>query len=105
MKAKPILFSTPMVKAIIENRKTMTRRIVKPQPDRIVDGKPYWNIGGFRDWWEPWGRVGDRLWVRETWAFDTDDLYNPYYKADEDHPEICKWKPSIHMPRWASRIT
>jgi hypothetical protein len=54
----------------------------------------------------PYGDVGDRLWVRETWA---EVNGGAFYKADEPWPEAYgpepKWKPSIHMPRWASRIT
>jgi hypothetical protein len=68
----------------------------------------------------PIWEIGDRLWVRETWAHDADDLetariahedvycdltYGPYYHATETAPETLKWRPSIHMPRWASRLT
>lgn len=97
-----------MVKAILGNRKTMTRRVAKGQ--RIYC---------------TYGQVGDRLWVRETWAYinnqDIDGSENYYeYKADKpnavypgDWPveeakgnsEAPKWRPSIFMPRRASRIT
>lgn len=67
----------------------------------------------------PHGQVGDALWVRETWAHDAESLeqcrashedafggsYGPYYRATEGAPDTLKWKPSIFMPRWASRIT
>lgn len=120
---RPILFSGPMVRAILNGNKTMTRRVVN------------------KDWWInclaegcypesidksvfrcPYGMPGDRLWVREAWGVCTevDDKkpepgFKIYYRADgqskdgtpaksfENWP-VAKWRPSIHMPRWASRI-
>lgn len=136
---KPILFSGPMVRAILEGRKTQTRRIVKPVP-QMVDNKKTAT-------WEgnavtlmrlfdqvgrscPYGHSGDRLWVRETWQgplMDCDTMENEYrgspddfhkpeycvYAADggptpefitQDDELVCRWRPSIHMPRWACRI-
>lgn len=73
MKDHPILFSAPMVRAILDGRKSQTRRIIKPQPDAVLDGEPYWHIGGYRTrvgsknpFFCPYGQPGDRLWVRET---------------------------------------
>ncbi|KKM73704.1 hypothetical protein LCGC14_1407670, partial [marine sediment metagenome] len=123
---KPILFSGEMVKAMLEGRKTQTRRIVKPQPERVNDA-----FDGTWDWKGhlyddltlamilkdncPYGQVGDRLWVRETFS---SDIYHSsgstLYRADgrdcyteygTDREHKIRWKPSIHMPRWASRIT
>lgn len=114
MKERPIIFSTEMVRAILNDRKTQTRRVIKPQPlslnpylrgnasieiDIGQKHKPQWIKC-------PYGQPGDRLWVRESWHIDEDDPQNPYYKAEEKHPEIFpKWNSPIHMPRWASRIT
>lgn len=139
MKERPILFSAPMVRAILEGRKTQTRRVVKPGPP---DGLGmYACLGAWRyegvDYRAnevetcPYGVPGDRLWVRETWQM-VDPLEVPEnrrgsrapftgcqgariipwvatYRADgelahERYGDIV-WKPSIHMPRWASRIT
>lgn len=120
MKDRPILFSTPMVKAILSGKKTMTRRLVKPQPidNEEVDGNFYeGNHKGFvrkdiHHYWKenfirkfsPW-QDGDKLWVRETWA-KSEDKY--YYAASVCSPKYDKldsgWKPSIHMPREACRI-
>jgi hypothetical protein len=89
---RPILFSTEMVRAIIDGRKTQTRRIIK-SPKKC-----------------PYGKIGDCLWVRETWKKSPDifDKTIPYlYKAsipDSAHEEFGPWKPSIFMPRVASRI-
>lgn len=136
MTERPILFSGEMVRAILSGRKNQTRRIVKPQPDRVwrsrlygsahFDGMPHWDIGGLRlrecadnPLRCPYGQPGDRLWVRETWHTDTRDLAyaraqhedvmssSPIcYRADPIHHNAgCVWRPSIHMPRWASRIT
>lgn len=111
-----------MVRAILEGRKTMTRRILKPQPE----GAEYWTQFEDRGFYPnrinanpshlicPYGVPGDHLWVRETWWCDNpataQDIMSRneglYYKATEEHPEIFpRWRPSIHMPRWASRIT
>lgn len=110
---KPIIFSTDMVKAILEGRKTQTRRLVKPQPQRFfeVNEDPVylydveWNIGIINPPYQP----GDRLYVRETWAKDDngDYVYRTNYGKTEDDsfpPSMFKWRPSIHMPREASRI-
>ncbi|EPH9645957.1 hypothetical protein ACS35N_004446 [Enterobacter hormaechei] len=93
-----MIFNGEMVRAILDGRKTQTRRIIKPQPEGTLSG----SLSGM--WLSrplnglllpkiediaihcPFGVVGDRIWVRETWAEDV------------------RWTPSIHMPRWASRI-
>jgi len=102
MKERPILFSGPMVRAILEGRKTQTRRIVKPQPLRDR-GVMAFNDGEHPQMRCPYGKPGDRLWVRETWCPDVEP-YTFRYKADGDEP-LERWRPSIHIPRWASRIT
>ena len=144
MKERPILFSTEMVKAILDGRKTMTRRVVKPQP--IYNEAFYggWGIctkksdtaiksfneGCYKDLC-PYGQVGDRLWVRETfWQDERDKMIcfeaDKTYKVHPDtnyllqrkyngtaNPDMLQietnifWhkRPSIFMPRWASRIT
>ncbi len=150
MKERPILFSGPMVRAILDGRKTQTRRVIKPQP--VPMGVS--SYGGTRQGWNwkretlnrswndddkdpyrktclatkalsghcPYGQPGDRLWVRETWGrihpgalskLDPDPkstFWRIAYRADgetvpsmEEHGE--KWKPSIFMPEFASRIT
>jgi hypothetical protein len=109
MKERPILFSAPMVRAILAGTKTQTRRILKPQPE---------DLGGSLKWknfiiaipngaWIacPYGKPGDRIWVRETWT-KISECPDVLYRATGDDPCRCgKWKPSIHMPRKASRIT
>jgi hypothetical protein len=118
MKERPILFSTPMVQAILQGRKTQTRRIVNPQP---LTGMTH--VAG--NLWRPleqppslngkllgcqYGKRGDILWVRETWGkaqsnYAHSDTY--LYKADDypdDFSPVAKWKPSIHMPKEAARI-
>ena len=108
MTEHPILFSGPMVRAILEGRKTQTRRVIKPQTTWGSDVE-----------YCPHGVPGDRLWVRETWCpLERADWsrpgreYNVNYKADATPEGECirkemgyQWKPSIFMPRWASRIT
>ncbi|MCS7530750.1 hypothetical protein N0609_30935 [Pseudomonas aeruginosa] len=150
---RPILFNDQMVRAILEGRKTVTRRAMKPQP--VLDGH-FWTFGG-AGWSDrisnitpvaghslandcPYGQPGDRLWVRESWwqagdwqsTYPEDDtgawfgskrivysadgappnepnhhypngLRNGTYSAAEPN-KIWRHRPSIHMPRWASRI-
>lgn len=130
MTDKPILFSGPMVRAILEGRKTQTRRIIKPHPKDLCDplisyayGRKQYSwptarkANGDLIWCEPPWQLGEKLWVRETWAhildFSGQDLGvqalcdRGFYRADENanDSEIRRWTPSIHMPRWASRIT
>ncbi len=142
---RPILFNEQMVRAILEGRKTVTRRVMKPQPDflgSMVDpNTPFKTLdaGLHARITCPYGEPGDRLWVRETWT-DVNMCGAPAlaYRADEDirdlmeepgflddrgafnyddprvkpYPFACwyaelgqaRWRPSIHMPRWASRI-
>lgn len=134
MREMPILFSGEMVRAILSGRKTQTRRVIKPQPEIhqeygiISDyetfewewrGKIKEDIGCPADMIKhcPYGQPGDLLWVRETWGFSaklpasTKDewawLAYPElrgYRADNHVDGYC-WRPSIFMPRWASRIT
>lgn len=119
MKERPILFSGPMVRAILEGRKTQTRRIWKPRKiwqDECEDGysMPHFvdGDGEFHDQPCPYGQPGDRLWVRETWRVADGGTKYYEYAADrsvlrEAVDEACcvKWKPSIYMKRAASRIT
>lgn len=115
MKEIPILFSGPMVKAIMEGRKTQTRRVVKT--DGLDECGPCGNtltgdvMFAARDWVGNhvlrkchYGKPGDRLWVRETFAPCAGGIV---YRADGGTacPDGGKWRPSIFMPRWASRIT
>lgn len=144
-KERPIIFSGPMVRAILrgENPKTQTRRVMRVQPMDIVNLVDSHNVFGLclnsprvieKVVQCPLGQPGDRLWVRETWniadpAGDDalpEDIYGPFapfegvqgertirwraiYRASNPavHPKYGKalWRPSIHMPRWASRIT
>ena len=128
MKEKPIIFSTEMVKAILDGSKTQTRRVIKPQP-------------GEREYWQPTKgfyvpiekacryspyKKGGRFWVRETFTRRTDGIDQILYKqqydelvkmfdiSDNDRPDWLpklpefpklKWKPSIHMFRKDSKIT
>ena len=125
-KERPILFSGPMVRAILDNGKTQTRRVVKPQSAILTDQMAR-ALGVQPPAREnqaviscPYGAPGDRLWVRETWAAFTTPTYEygeadliegpviqeeaaVVYRADgKSMPE--RWRPSIFMPRWASRI-
>jgi hypothetical protein len=152
MKERPILFSGAMVRALLDGSKTQTRRIVKLQPVANHRGKfafdTFTDDEAIESYWQnyplwgpvrcPFGKAGDRLWVRETFClesnrmtdddagaphndgrpvkrFGDDDCYwsQPHYKASDPEPELwyedmdgpgCRWTPSIHMPRWASRI-
>jgi len=126
MREHPILFSGEMIRAIHDDRKTQTRRVVKPQPT-----SPYRLVTG--EWVDrpvatscqtlpiaPRYCVGDTLWVRETWQAIrpvnatewTTCLPHPavsgiriVYAADREQDPPPKWRPSIYMPRWASRLT
>ena len=103
-KLRPILFSTAMVQAILEGRKTQTRRVLKPQPGDHPNDDGYMSTVLERC---PYGQPGDILWVRETWAPALGDIC---YKADyseatlNDPENQGLWKPSIHMPFAAARI-
>lgn len=112
MKERPILFSAPMVRSILEGRKTQTRRVIK-QPgldmvESVIDYNGYFTWDTFDYDLRPlcpYGHPGDRLWVRETFGISAHNGVVPFYKATEAIALVYKWKPSIHMPRWASRIT
>ncbi|CCG42457.1 hypothetical protein [Magnetospirillum molischianum] len=93
---RPIIFSSPMVRALLSKRKTQTRRLASSPLAKC--------------------RPGDRLWVRETWAPTCriqDDRLRRTVMDDGDqviYPDmvaghLIRWRPSIHMPRWASRLT
>lgn len=152
VKERPILFSAPMVRAILAGRKTQTRRVMKEQPPKcegrwsfIASSTEAGESGRFRYSWAdangsaftsrgresgvsfrcPYGSVGDRLWVRESWNCLKAGTSQPIppsprpnvcsiaFAATEhlrrqDDPScelVTRWRPSIHMPRWASRIT
>lgn len=117
---KPITFRTDMVKAILDGRKSQTRRIIKPQPEHDEDsGYVYWKKRQFdihEYFWSdqfprycPYGKTGDILYVKETWCYETDmgggnnGWY--FYKADfEEHEGPTKWKSSRFMPKSAARL-
>ncbi|HBO4030495.1 TPA: hypothetical protein L6A17_32785 [Pseudomonas aeruginosa] len=133
---RPILFNDQMVRAILEGRKTVTRRVVKDTGFYAIDAAIHGNDVALREREAlstrcPFGQPGDRLWVREAWQgpliSDEEQAANQSwwkdmtkfqdqahcaYRASGDNNEYvdpdgyfhCKWKPSIHMPRWASRI-
>lgn len=134
MKERPILFSGEMVRAILDGRKTMTRRVVKSNrndgsflvveyekgklwPYHSIDGESFDATGNGEEISIdiPYGMPGDRLWVRETFAEGLSNKEGIAYRAtskwydfEDGTPESfkeIKWKPSIFMPRWASRIT
>lgn len=124
IKERPILFSAPMVRALLDGRKTQTRRVAKLTANAHVK-----EVGGHRRWHPgdpeaklacPYGQLGEHLWVRETcFINDFRGVKIPeseradcqvVYKADplqdwEGEQSLIVWRPSIHMPRWASRIT
>lgn len=130
-KERPILFSAEMVRAILDGRKTVTRRPVRfpRNRDALVlveqrDGSlwPYQSDDGESEICDdgcehpiacPYGLPGDRLWVRETWWVDRDrfgegGIIPTAYRADGEMPRHMsgeRWRPSIYMPRMISRIT
>ena len=103
MNKKPIIFSGPMIRAILEGRKTQTRRVIKPQPTNMDDDRRRLSVLSDCRY-----QPGDHLWVREAWTpyEDWTNSQIPYLYA-ADYPEGLNvlWKPSIHMPREASRLT
>jgi hypothetical protein len=104
MKEHPILFSTPMVQAILEGRKTQTRRIVKPQPKLHDENNWPWKItdkNGPEPYDCPYGQPGDVLWVRETFSIYLDAYL---FKSTNTIFKGVKWKPSIHMPKDVAQI-
>lgn len=142
MKERGMIFNGEMVRAILDGRKTQTRRIMKVQPkpsksrpgdfwfpskklesmvhvsDLVTGNSPISDCHlFFQEHCCPFGKIGDRIWVRETWAeagAGAPDL--KLYRADypkhvpthyENVPSAdeIRWTPSIHMPRWASRLT
>lgn len=148
-KDRPILFSSTMVRALLEGDKTQTRRVMKPQPSVHENGSYSWNgkLGGFVGFagthiegfpkhaasYCPYGKVGDLLWVRETFAAsgfgsferfyyradgesqfmgtmkesngNITDYYTDYWVRNGEKRKGSEWKPSLHMPRRANRIT
>lgn len=131
MKERGIIFNAEMVRAILDGRKTQTRRVMNNQPCTLSgetisvqqDDFNFRWVGDLHNdtsgWFPcPLGKIGDRLWVRETWRkFDFSDKCgcSEYpcgcpengaimYRATQDDGE-SKWRPSIHMPRRYSRIT
>ncbi|SXY52001.1 ASCH domain-containing protein [Klebsiella pneumoniae] len=121
MTERGMIFNAEMVRAILEGRKTQTRRIMAPQPaddiERCIFPNPEaigWKSslrhkhGSTTAHFCHYGKPGDRIWVRETWArYNIDqNSHDIAYRATTpaDWPEEGRWRPSIHMPRWASRI-
>ena len=139
MSDRPIIFSAPMIRALLDGRKTQTRRVLKPQPDEggiafmqvHPDGRDYAVVQrrheyGDQSICKPVVSIGDRLWVREA-HYLTDDGDSEYAVFAEDangvsdhleniqtlmatFPKVdwskhVRLRPSIHMPRWASRLT
>ena len=133
MKERGMIFNGEMVRALLSGRKTQTRRPIKWKQTRFTeigereDGSKWpWSEDAEHacDFWHPcpFGAVGDRIWVRETFCTVDDTQYGGEkwvdYRAtpkfEASHPagwdcapndaEALKWRPSIHMPRWASRI-
>ncbi|EAZ4936077.1 hypothetical protein [Salmonella enterica] len=143
MKERGMIFNGEMVRAILDGRKTQTRRIMRNQPagdtpeTPVMVRKKNWAFQWYDDRYGesgffpcPFGQPGDRIWVRETYqgplfdyehmeAYleDSSEFEKPefcVYRADgKPAPEFydaddnlhCCWRPSIHMPRWASRLT
>ncbi|EPY4011490.1 hypothetical protein NL495_07870 [Klebsiella pneumoniae] len=122
MKERGMIFNGEMVRAILDGRKTQTRRPIKWKQTRFTeigereDGSKWpWSEDAEHacDFWHPcpFGAVGDRIWVRETWASGLSTKSTLAYRATHKREDLedgfydtIKWTPSIHMPRWASRI-
>ena len=127
-KERGMIFNGEMVRAILDGQKTQTRRPLKWKQTRFTeigereDGSRWpWSEDTEHacDFWHPcpFGGVGDRIWVRETWAeagAGAPDLklyranypeHVPTHYENVPPAEDVRWTPSIHMPRWASRLT
>jgi hypothetical protein len=119
IKERPILFSAPMVRAILDGRKTVTRRAVKGLGLQWLDDFTPEYVADAANRLCPYGQPGDRLWLREThFINDYREAKVPeedraeteiVYRADslpcwEGEESEIRWRPSIFMPRWASRI-
>ncbi|HBR6634440.1 TPA: hypothetical protein ACHJAM_000698 [Klebsiella pneumoniae] len=144
MTERGMIFNGEMVRAILDGRKTQTRRIMKIQPEhsgfglrRVIDskngsddGKYFWSLSDAcglkirsKSFTCPFGSVGDRIWVREAFRVHSraTEVATLVYKASERNSwteqtnrvpvSVCnkpatpeKWTPSLHMPRWASRL-
>ncbi|WP_447870260.1 hypothetical protein [Serratia fonticola] len=141
MKERPVLFNGDMVRAILDGRKTQTRRVIKPQPTLSEHTGFNWKgyaygigschkdtVRNFANCFKtcPFGQVGDRLWVRETWQlihseYDEDEItyapsipeqqdsywqpvYEVDFKGESRETRGFPWRPSIHMPRHACRL-
>ena len=113
MAIKPILFNTEMVRAILDGRKSCTRRLVKPEPQGYfeVNEEPLYiyDTDGNQGKITPPYHSDDIIYVRETWCddrqFTREDTPGRYfYKASEEDGFTAKWHPSIHMPKEAARI-
>lgn len=133
VKERPIIFSSEMIRAILDSRKSQTRRVIKPlKRENSIITRPAaekyhainaWGGGAWRKGSRietipcPYGIPGDRLWVKETWCnpqypkliFPSFTLYKANYSEQNLQSMKAKirngWKLSIHMPQWASRIT
>lgn len=128
VKERPILFSAPMVRAILSGAKTQTRRVIRASHATQTFHDEALRIGVDQvlatmpsEIACPYGVPGDRLWVRETWGLcrygditdwhrgpvddDTREWFDVEYRASWIAGDIGHWRPSIHMPRWASRLT
>ncbi|MBO6937581.1 MAG: hypothetical protein JJ863_21590 [Deltaproteobacteria bacterium] len=132
MSEGPILYTGAMVREVLGDRKTQTRRVIKLREFGPSDTPGYdWTFRDRRGLWNdmrtadlvakkcPYGQPGELLWVRETWAASTvhdstppRELPRPcavfYRERDgqcDEYDFVGRWRPSIHMPRWASRLT
>lgn len=123
VRERPILFSAPMVRAILDGSKTQTRRPIKSPAKNMQRAGMHEKLLALC----PFGAPGDRLWVREAFALIWPGEAEPEnvrenaveYRADgdesrfpgewppetRDDPDRPRWRPAVHMPRWASRIT
>jgi hypothetical protein len=108
MKERPILMSTPMVKALLEGRKTQTRRIVKFKYLPEIGGAYGETVMIYGKTGQhympcPYGSIGDILWVRETWLI-FNGMYGYKAEVTSEEAKKYKWKPSIFMPKKACRL-